>query len=204
MVKNTKGGNKNKKLARKNMDEENIRKKARLADTKEPCEMYANVTKMFGQGNCEVLCNDGIKRICVIRKKFKGRNKRSNMIFPDCKVLIGVRDWEITKQDKKQKCDLLEVYQRYQIDEIKDDPNCNWDMIKDIHNIENTDTYDNAGFEFSYAKPSKKDVNDDFDDIVGVVDADDDADDDNSHNNHKVDLSKKVVYDNFEFNIDDI
>jgi hypothetical protein len=32
--------------------------RTRLANPNEPCEMYAKVIKMFGQGICEVLCND--------------------------------------------------------------------------------------------------------------------------------------------------
>jgi len=75
MVRNLKGGNRHKKMARKNLNEDNTKTKTRLADPKEPCEMYATVTRMFGQGNCQVLCNDGKTRICVIRNKFKGRNK---------------------------------------------------------------------------------------------------------------------------------
>lgn len=129
MVKNMKGGNRHKKLARKNVQDENVRHRARLADKNEPCEMYATVTKMYGQGNCEVKCNDGVTRICVIRKKFKGRNKRANTVVTDAKLLVGLRDWEVLHSERKQKCDLLEVYERYQYDDIKRDPRCDWGII---------------------------------------------------------------------------
>jgi translation initiation factor 1A len=144
MVKNTKGGNNNKKFARKNVAVENVRYKTRLLDTNEPCEMYAIVTKMLGQGNCEVLCNDGKKRLCVIRKKFKGRNKRNNMITPHSIILIGIRDWEIVTEDKKQKCDLLEVYERYMYDDIKKDTNSNWNVLYSVIQEEtnNDDAFD--------------------------------------------------------------
>jgi translation initiation factor 1A len=148
MVKNTKGGNTNKKFARKNISVENVRHKTRLADPKEPCEMYAIVTKMLGQGNCEVLCNDGKKRLCVIRKKFKGRNKRNNIISPQSIILIGIRDWEVVAQDKKQKCDLLEVYERYMYDDIKKDTNSNWNML---YSVIQEETHNEDAFDFEDA-----------------------------------------------------
>lgn len=147
MVKNTKGGSSHKKLARKNVQNTNVRQRTRYANPDEPCEMYAVVTKMYGQGNCEVMCNDGKKRLCVIRKKFKGRNKRNNMISLDSLLLIGTRDWEVVSPDKKEKCDLLEVYERYMYKDIKKDPNCNSQIFK-INNEEQQD--EEEYFEFDY------------------------------------------------------
>ena len=89
MVKNTTGGSRHKRQARKNMNTQQVRKKTRLKDPKEPCELYAVITKNFGQGNCEVLCNDNVKRMCVIRNKFKGRNKRSNRVDVGGRVLVA-------------------------------------------------------------------------------------------------------------------
>lgn len=149
MVKNTKGGNRHKKLARKNVQDDSIRYKSRLADKNEPCEMYATVTKMYGQGNCEVKCNDGVTRICVIRRKFKGRNKRSNNVVVDAKLLVGLRDWEVIRSEKKQKCDLLEVYERYQYDDIKRDPRCDWGIIG--ASVDSTKEYETEGaFDFDF------------------------------------------------------
>ena len=130
MVKNTKGGSRNKKLARKNVNEENVKQKTRLANPDEPSETYANVTKLYGGNNCEVLCNDGVTRLCVIRKKFRGRNKRGNIIEVNTKVLVGLRDWEIIAEGKKQKCDLLEVYTREQHNDLRKDKNVNWNVIR--------------------------------------------------------------------------
>ena len=127
MVKNVKGGSQHKKFAKKNFTKENAeQKKTRLMNPKEPCEMYANVIKLFGQGMCEVRCNDGVNRMCVIRNKFRGKNRQQNMIYVDCKVLIGIRDWELVKDGKLSKCDLLEVYERKQFMDIKNDPQSNW------------------------------------------------------------------------------
>lgn len=129
MVKNTKGGSRYKKMARKHMTDPSIKIKTRLANPKEPCEIYATVTKVFGQGNCEVLCCDGVMRLCVIRKIFKGRNKSRNYISIDTKVLVGLRDWETGCNGKREKCDLLEVYDINQHKDIKNDPKCEWSII---------------------------------------------------------------------------
>ena len=39
----------------------------------------------------EVLCIDNISRMLIIRKKFKGRNKRNNMVGLNSWVLAGLR-----------------------------------------------------------------------------------------------------------------
>ena len=56
------------------------------------------------------MCIDQVERLCVIRNKFTGRNKQSNMISVGSWVIIGLRTWETTKPNKKEKCDILEVY----------------------------------------------------------------------------------------------
>lgn len=132
MVKNTKGGNKGKKIARKNIISTEITIKTRLANPAEPCEMYATVTRLFGQGFCEVLCSDGKYRTCIIRKKFSGRNKRGNVISVDSKILVGTRDWEVIQKGKKEKCDLLEVYDPKQYHDIRCDPRSNWKLLQSI------------------------------------------------------------------------
>ena len=130
MVKNTTGGSRHKRQARKNMNTQQVRKKTRLKDPKEPCEIYAVITKNFGQGNCEVLCNDNVKRMCVIRNKFKGRNKRSNRVDVGGRVLVGLRDWEVRASSKMEKCDLLEVYDSRELEDLKKDPNYNDTLLR--------------------------------------------------------------------------
>lgn len=105
----------------------NIR--TRLADPRESAEMYAKVTKIYGQGVCEVLCNDNKSRQCIIRNKFRGRNRKSNLVEPNSIVLVGLRDWEVTRQDKMEKCDLLDIYNPKQYKDIKQDPRSNWNVI---------------------------------------------------------------------------
>ena len=105
MVKNA-GGNKSKRQGRKYVtapQQRSIRYK------KEQDESYAVVTKLFGGPNCEVMCMDGVIRHCIIRNKFRGRDKKDNTIATGVWVLIGIRSWE-ARSDKPQKSDLLAVY----------------------------------------------------------------------------------------------
>ena len=58
----------------------------------------------------DVLCNDGVMRLLIIRKKFRGRHRRDNRIKIHTVVLVGIREWEVVGPQKKSKVDLLEVY----------------------------------------------------------------------------------------------
>lgn len=116
MVKNKTGGNRHKKMARKNVKNSFIKPKLRLV--KEEGEMYAKVIEFYGNG-AKVICNDGRERFLVIRRKFKGRNKRDNTIALNTVVLVGIRDWECRDPKKIPKSDLLFVYGREHINELK-------------------------------------------------------------------------------------
>lgn len=108
MVKNTKGGSSHKKMGRKFQGGGGASKQ--LREVSDPDEMYAAVSKVFGNGMCQVICNDGKTRLCIIRNKFRGRGKRDNTIALGVWIMIGIRSWEVVGGDKLQKCDLLEVY----------------------------------------------------------------------------------------------
>ena len=95
------------------------RAKGKLRTIKEEGEEYAKIMRIFGAENAEVLCNDGIMRLCVIRKKFRGRRKKSNELKPLGFVLVGIRTWEVVNPKKKPKCDLLYVYGKGEFDELK-------------------------------------------------------------------------------------
>uniref|UniRef100_A0AB39JEQ4 S1-like domain-containing protein n=1 Tax=Florenciella sp. virus SA2 TaxID=3240092 RepID=A0AB39JEQ4_9VIRU len=107
MVKNF-GGKHGKKIARKNANTVQIEKKLRFASG--PEELYGIVTKCQGNGIFLVICNDQKERLCIIRNKFTGRNKQSNLITIGSWIIIGLRTWETVKENKKEKCDLLEIY----------------------------------------------------------------------------------------------
>ena len=116
MVKNKAGGNRHKKMARKNVRNTGVSTKIRYA---QEGEMYAKVTRIFGQGNVEVHCNDNVTRLCVIRKKFRGRNKRDNHVKINSMILVGLRDWEVIAEKKRSKCDLLYTYSDSQMEQLK-------------------------------------------------------------------------------------
>jgi len=105
MPRNTGGGNKAKKFANKSFI---ITDRATRFASVEG-EAYAVVQCMLGGSICEVLCIDGVTRLCVIRGKFSGKGKRDNRLSRGSWILVGLRDWEITSK-VKPKCDLLEVY----------------------------------------------------------------------------------------------
>lgn len=175
MVKNTTGGNRSKGFARKhnNGNKDNI---LRIAE--EEGEIYAIVVKMCGNGMFECYCIDGITRLGQIRGKFTGKGKRDNIVNVGTWVLIGVREWDIkkeeetnfksssslatTKKEKLPKCDLLEVYSDNDKEKLQDEVDENWKLLikRDPSRIgENDDYEDNndnslidGGFKFATDK----------------------------------------------------
>ena len=116
MVKNKKGGRNHRKQASKNAQPLG---KTKLRLPKEEDETVARVEKLLGGGMAHVLCNDNKIRLLQIRKKFRGRNRRDNSINPGSLVLVGMRSWEVRREGKKEKVDLLYVYSLGHIEELK-------------------------------------------------------------------------------------
>ena len=111
-----KGNMRKAKKERQGIDE---RPKGKLRTITEEGEEYAKIIRIFGAENAEVLCNDGIARLCVIRKKFRGRRKKSNLLKVGGFILVGLRSWEIVNPKKKPKCDLLYVYGKFEGESLK-------------------------------------------------------------------------------------
>ena len=130
MVKNKQGGNKSKRMARKNVKPAGYKPKMRYAVDDD--ETYARVIKMNGQGNVDVICNDKVLRLCVIRRKFRGRNKRDNTVKLDSILLVGLRSWEHLAEGKKPKVDLLYVYSDSQINDLKKNSNFNNEILPNM------------------------------------------------------------------------
>lgn len=107
MVKNSTGGCKSKKLARKLTTSFATKKEPTRFSTNE-LEEYAVVTKIYGNGRCQIKTHTGATLQCVIRNKFKGRSKRGNVVTNGSYILIGLREWEASTGFKT--CDLLEIY----------------------------------------------------------------------------------------------
>jgi len=123
MVKNEAGGCKGKKVARKH---HNAKGKNDLRLSSSSDEKYAIVKKVLGN-TCDVICDDGKERRCIIRGKFTGRNKRDNMLDSGTYILVGLREWvveDIGTGDKSNNksvryCDLLEVYNSMERDILR-------------------------------------------------------------------------------------
>jgi initiation factor 1A len=139
MVKNKTGGNRHKKQARKNV---NAPVSVRLRIPKEEGEILAKVMKLFGNSMAEVLCEDKVTRLLIIRKRFKGRNKRDNNIAVNKVLLVGRRLWEVVNPKKKQKVDLLYVYSDGQIDDLRQKVNFNSIVLPDYIEKEEEIAYD--------------------------------------------------------------
>ena len=128
MVKNTSGGSRAKGQARKYVCPQSTRETKALRIALDECEIYAQVTKMLGNGMCHVTCIDGKTRLCFIRGKFRGgRGKKDNFVGIGSWLLVGLRDWESDKE--LAKCDLLEVYSDHEKERLKNTTNVNWKLF---------------------------------------------------------------------------
>ena len=126
MVKNEAGGCKGKKVARKHATKG--KNELRLSSSSE--EKYAIVKRLLGN-TCDVICDDGKERRCIIRGKFTGRNKRDNMLDNGVYVLVGLREWVVedlsgvdgggggVNNKGVRYCDLLEVYNSMERDILR-------------------------------------------------------------------------------------
>lgn len=148
MVKNTKGGSGHKSQARK-FASVSSSKKTRLSE--DEMEIYACVTSLLGGANCSVKCVDGDDRLCIIRGKFRGgRGKRGNMLTRGTWVLVGIREWssESGSDKESRKCDLLEVYNDADKQELRKVRGINWESIE-MPDASSGKVQDSGGFEFS-------------------------------------------------------
>lgn len=121
MVKNTTGGTGTKSLARKNQASGS----GRIQLSQDPLEVYGYVSKMFGNGMCEIITNDEKKLTGHIRGKFRGHQKRHNLLTPSSVVLVGLRDWE----NPIKNCDIMVIYDDNQVEEMKNIPNVQIDKL---------------------------------------------------------------------------
>jgi len=102
--------------------------KAFLRTIREEGEFYAYVNKMYGNGMCNVVDQNAREYMCVIRGKFRGKNKKNNRLEIGTWVLVGLRSWESSsaKKDEKLTCDLLEIYTKEEIERLKASVRGNW------------------------------------------------------------------------------
>ena len=129
MVKNT-GGNKTKGQARKFVNTDNKKETKALRESEDPLEIYCQVEKVLGNGMYNVICIDGKTRLCHSAGKFKGRNKKDNFVSLGTWLLIGLREYEAGRNNKKlENCDLLEVYNDIEKERLKMTVNQDWSVF---------------------------------------------------------------------------
>ena len=134
MVKNTTGGNNNKKFARKHASGSGSKAGAKLRISEDEGELYAISTKLLGNNMFHAVATDGLSYLVHIRGKFSGRGKRDNLIAAGVWVLIGLREWSnkgenIGNKIKLQQADLLEVYSDLDKARLKDAADEDWDVL---------------------------------------------------------------------------
>jgi initiation factor 1A len=190
MVKNVKGGSGHKSQARKNVVTNADKHNNRLRLVEEEGELYAQVTKDFGNGMCEVICNDNIKRLCIIRGKYRGRGKRDNEIRMRSIIMIGLREWasHVENSKKLEKCDLLEVYSDYDVERLKKSADINWSIFDMDDNANQYATDEIVHFTDNTEEEYKKLIENDIK---------------NNDNNNKEDINISISVDE-EIDFDDI
>jgi translation initiation factor IF-1 len=135
MVRNTTGGNGNKKFARKHAAGSSNRAGNKLRISEDEGELYAVCTKNLGNNMFHAIAVDGITYLVHIRGKFSGRGRRDNTVSSGVWVLIGLRPWTNNEQSetkkKLQQCDLLEVYSEQDKVRLKDAVDEDWDVLNE-------------------------------------------------------------------------
>ncbi len=136
MVKNTKGGNKSKGMARKHAAGAKEPRAVRLSENS--LEKYGVIVRVLG--NCmfyvvtDIASEEQPHMLGHIRNKFRGRSKRDNTITLGSVVLVGLRDWE--KPNYKE-CDLLEVYETNEVRQLMKNPSIDLSSLQkhiELHN----------------------------------------------------------------------
>jgi translation initiation factor IF-1 len=130
---NVHGGSGHKKFARKHTTGASS-SSSFIRTSQDPNEVYAIATKMLGNNMFHCHCIDNIVRLCHIRGRFGGRNKRDNIISAGTWILVGLREWEntattTTTTKKLQQCDLLEIYSGISKERLKELEDCNWSIL---------------------------------------------------------------------------
>ena len=113
MVRNTNGGNNQKRQGRKHAAVGVGREMRRAVEG----EKYGCVKEMSGGNLCIVGGTDDEVYRCHIGGKYRGRNKRANYITKGSWVLVGEREWE----NKKTNVDLLYVYDKNEKEQLQNE-----------------------------------------------------------------------------------
>lgn len=125
MVRNLKGGNKSKGMARKYSAGAREARVLRLSSCE--LETYGVVTRILGSGMFYVATEIYPQLLGHIRNKFRGRSKRDNTIIVGSVVLVGLREWE---HPNYKECDLLEVYEANEVRQLMKNPTIDFSELQ--------------------------------------------------------------------------
>jgi len=152
--KNVHGGAGHKKFARKHTSSGSS-SNSFIRTSQDPNEIYAIATKMLGNNMFHCHCIDNKVRLCHIRGRFGGRNKRDNIIGAGTWILVGLREWEnvgtTTSSSKKlQQCDLLEIYSGISKERLKELEDYDWSILNanDLSKVDTATTENEDEFKF--------------------------------------------------------
>jgi len=150
MVKNTTGGSGHKSQARKLVSGKS---NSVVRVSQEAGEKYAIVTKILGNGMCNVTTEDGALLLCHIRGKFKGRNKKNSIISSNSIILVGIREWESIIKN----CDLIEVYSSEDVQQLRSRSGQKIEKLEKLTAVTFRTTVDDS-FIFSNEEPAEKHI----------------------------------------------
>lgn len=125
MVRNTQGGTGTKSLARKNQNTYT----SKLRVSEEAAEVYGYIGKIYGNGMCQIITNNREELLGHIRGKMRGHHKRHNLATANSVVLVGLREWESEKSDRKRNCDIITIYSDNEIEQLQEIPSIQIDYI---------------------------------------------------------------------------
>lgn len=196
MVKNTHGGNRHKAFARKHSSGT---ESSRIRTSVEEGELYAIVTKMLGNNMFHCHCIDNVVRLGHIRGKFSGRRKSGHMLSSGTWILVGLREWDISKttsnsgKTKLPECDLLEVYDEASKERLMELERRDWNILK-MNDVSRGSTKAERTEEddiFTFSTERDEEV----DRLLGEM---------NSANTTRIAFREEKKEDDEEINIDDI
>lgn len=151
MVVNKKGGS-HKHFARKELVSTTNRNE--LRESTNEYEVYAVVTKNFGNCMFEIVTIRGNKHKMRIRGKFSGKSKRKCFVTIGSYVLVGFHDFESNALvNPDSMCDLLELYEPSEVIRLKQLPSLinysSFFTITDVTDITNKkkEKEKNGGYE---------------------------------------------------------
>ena len=179
MPKNVKGGNKHKKMKNNSNSDEITQNDLILKSGKE--QDYGKIEKILGNGRFNLLCNDKITRLGIIR----GKMRKRNWVNMGSIVLYSIREYE------KDKVDIIHVYSNSVLKMLEHKMNLNFNISNDNNDDDDifttNDTYEE---QFVENIPEKQKTTNQYYNFS-----------DSSEEENEIDYDKDIVDDQF---IDDL